>query len=81
MKITLLAFLLFASLSFGQAIKFPHPFKMKHTYQECSACHNVAYHRWSVLVGQNFPSPILKDAAQEKAALKNYSESIKNTFS
>jgi hypothetical protein len=81
MKFTLLAFILFTTISFAQEIKFPHSFKMKHTYQECSACNNVAYHRWSVLAGQNFSSPILKDAAASKAALKNYSERMKNTFS
>jgi hypothetical protein len=81
MKITLLAFILFTTFSFGQAIKFPYSFKMKHTYQECSECQNIAYHRWSVLAGQNFSSPLLKDAAEKKAALKNYSERMKNTFS
>ena len=81
MKITLLAFILFTTLSFGQVIKFPYSFKMNHVYQECSACHNVAYHRWKLMDGQNFPSPILKDAAQVNTGLKNYSERMKNTFS
>lgn len=72
----LLSLVLFTSLSYSQT-----RFKIRHVYQECSACHNTAYDKFYIVENQIYPSTIIKEIAEDRVFMKNYEHKLNVVFS